>query len=50
MRIIFVYNSKCARTTLSKGLSNGDITILLNAEEIDSYAIFFVSVLLRFWF
>ena len=50
MRIIFVYNSKCAPTTLSKGLSNGDITILLNAEEIDSYAIFFVSVLIRFWF
>ena len=41
MRIIFVYNSKCARTTLKKVLNNGGLYITLN------YSFFYISQLRR---
>ena len=41
MRIIFVYNSTWARTTLKKVLNNGGLYIILN------YSFFYISQLRR---
>ena len=41
MRIIFVYNSTCARTTLKKVLNKGGLYIILN------YSFFYISQLGR---